>query len=83
MNDSTNEALKELDALIYSTEYCTEGGLSYDDIDLWAAVLPHDGEGPGVPREAEGVPGQSRCERRSHPLLEPAVLDSVHPESTR
>ena len=23
---------------MYSTEYCTEGGLSYDDIDLWARL---------------------------------------------
>ena len=29
-------ALLELEPLIFSAEYCTEGGLSYDDIDLWA-----------------------------------------------
>jgi len=33
-----NEALKELDALIYSVDYCSEGGLSYDDIDLWSRL---------------------------------------------
>lgn len=36
--DQTNDSLEELDKLIYSTEYCTEGGLSYDDIDLWARL---------------------------------------------
>ena len=29
-------ALLELEPLIFSPEFCTEGGLSYDDIDLWA-----------------------------------------------
>lgn len=24
--------------MIFSAEYCTEGGLSYDDIDLWARL---------------------------------------------
>ena len=34
-----NEKLKELDALIYSSEACTEGiGFSYDDVDLWARL---------------------------------------------
>ena len=34
-----NAKLVELDAMIYSPEYCTEGiGLSYDDIDLWARL---------------------------------------------
>jgi glutaredoxin 2 len=36
--DDTNKALIELDKLIYSPEYCTEGGLSYDDIDLWSRL---------------------------------------------
>lgn len=36
--DSTNEVLKELDDMIYSVDYCTEGGLSYDDIDLWSRL---------------------------------------------
>lgn len=33
-----NEGLKELDEMIYSEDCCTEGGLSYDDIDLWARM---------------------------------------------
>eukprot|EP00966_Prymnesium_polylepis_P107653 2492506-Prymnesium_polylepis.1 len=33
-----SKALLELEPLIYSTECCTEGGLSYDDIDLWARL---------------------------------------------
>eukprot|EP00217_Crustomastix_stigmatica_P011731 CAMPEP_0183791970 /NCGR_PEP_ID=MMETSP0803_2-20130417/2237_1 /TAXON_ID=195967 /ORGANISM="Crustomastix stigmata, Strain CCMP3273" /LENGTH=282 /DNA_ID=CAMNT_0026036309 /DNA_START=35 /DNA_END=883 /DNA_ORIENTATION=- len=33
-----NEALAKLEGLIYSEDYCTEGGLSYDDIDLWARL---------------------------------------------
>lgn len=36
--DEVSESLKELDKLVYSTEYCSEGGLSYDDIDLWARL---------------------------------------------
>ena len=32
------EKLKELEPMIYSAEHCTEGGLSYDDIDLWARL---------------------------------------------
>jgi len=31
-------ALLELEPLIFSPEFCTEGGLSYDDIDLWARL---------------------------------------------
>jgi glutaredoxin 2 len=30
--------LKELDAMVFSEDFCTEGGLSYDDIDLWARL---------------------------------------------
>jgi len=33
-----NEALVELEDLIYSEDYCTEGGLSMDDVDLWARL---------------------------------------------
>ena len=33
-----NEKLKELEPLIYSPEYATEGGLSLDDIDLWSRL---------------------------------------------
>lgn len=33
-----NEALKELETMIFSDEYCTEGGFSYDDIDLWSRL---------------------------------------------
>ena len=33
-----SKALLELEPLIYSEEYCTEGGLSYDDIDLWSRL---------------------------------------------
>lgn len=37
IKDSSN-LLKELDALLFSTEFCTEGGLSLDDIDLWSRL---------------------------------------------
>ena len=33
-----NAALVELESLIYSEECCTPGGLSMDDIDLWARL---------------------------------------------
>ena len=33
-----NAALKELDDLIFCEDYCSEGGLGYDDIDLWARL---------------------------------------------
>lgn len=33
-----SEALLELETLIYSEECCSDGGLSYDDIDLWARL---------------------------------------------
>lgn len=33
-----NAALVELEDLIYCEEYCSEGGFSYDDIDLWARL---------------------------------------------
>ena len=36
--DGLNEALKDLDKLIYSEDYCSEGGLSLDDIDLWSRL---------------------------------------------
>lgn len=33
-----NEKLKDLEPLIYSEDFCTEGGLSLDDIDLWSRL---------------------------------------------
>jgi len=33
-----NEALRELDALIHSEECASPGGISYDDVDLWARL---------------------------------------------
>merc|ERR1712070_732366 len=33
-----SEKLKELDAMIFSAEFCTEGGFSLDDVDLWARL---------------------------------------------
>eukprot|EP01041_Mallomonas_annulata_P013267 gene13267-28095_t len=36
--EETNDALTDLDKLVYSDEYCTEGGLSLDDIDLWSRL---------------------------------------------
>lgn len=33
-----NGYLKELDDMVYCSEYCTEGGLSYDDIDLFSRL---------------------------------------------
>jgi glutaredoxin 2 len=33
-----SKALLNLEPLIFCPEYCTEGGLSYDDIDLWARL---------------------------------------------
>jgi len=36
--DGLNEALKDLDKLIYCEDYCSEGGLSLDDIDLWSRL---------------------------------------------
>ena len=32
--DNVTASLSELDDLIYCEDYCTEGGFSYDDIDL-------------------------------------------------
>lgn len=36
--EDVNEGLIELNRMIYSTEYCSEGGLSLDDIDLWSRL---------------------------------------------
>jgi len=36
--DEVNKSLVELDKLIFSHEFCTEGGLSLDDIDLWSRL---------------------------------------------
>jgi len=33
-----NEALKELEGMIHCPECCTEGGFSYDDVDLWSRL---------------------------------------------
>lgn len=33
-----NKALKQLDGMIYSPEFCSDGGLSLDDIDLWSRL---------------------------------------------
>lgn len=36
--EKANAALTKVDGMIYSPEHCTEGGLSLDDIDLWARL---------------------------------------------
>ena len=36
--DECTKSLRELDEMIYCSEYCTEGGISYDDIDLWSRL---------------------------------------------
>ena len=36
--EELNVKLVELDDIIYSEHYCSEGGLSYDDIDLWSRL---------------------------------------------
>jgi glutaredoxin 2 len=36
--EELNAKLVELNDVIYSEHYCTEGGLSYDDIDLWSRL---------------------------------------------
>jgi glutaredoxin 2 len=36
--EELNAKLVELDDIIYSDQYCTEGGFSYDDIDLWSRL---------------------------------------------
>ena len=36
--DKVNESLVELDKLVHCETHCTEGGLSYDDIDLWSRL---------------------------------------------
>jgi len=36
--EELNARLVELDDIVFSEYYCTEGGLSYDDIDLWARL---------------------------------------------
>ena len=33
-----NSKLKELDSLVFCEDYCSEGGFSYDDVDLWARL---------------------------------------------
>ena len=33
-----NKALQELEGMIHCEDYCSEGGFSYDDIDLWARL---------------------------------------------
>lgn len=38
MIEELNAKLVELDDIVYSEHYCTEGGLSMDDIDLWARL---------------------------------------------
>lgn len=32
------QELAKLESMIYSVECCTEGGFSYDDIDLWSRL---------------------------------------------
>ncbi len=36
--EDLNARLVELDDMLYSEHYCSEGGLSLDDIDLWARL---------------------------------------------
>lgn len=38
MIEELNAKLVQLDDILYSENYCTEGGLSLDDIDLWARL---------------------------------------------
>ena len=36
--DKTNKSLEDLDKFVYCEDYATEGGLSLDDVDLWARL---------------------------------------------
>jgi glutaredoxin 2 len=36
--EELNAKLVELDDIVYSEHYCTEGGFSLDDVDLWARL---------------------------------------------
>ena len=36
--EDLNAKLMELDDLVFCEHYCSEGGLSYDDIDLWSRL---------------------------------------------
>lgn len=36
--EELNLKLVELDDIVYSEDYCSQGGLSYDDIDLWSRL---------------------------------------------
>lgn len=36
--EELNAKLVELDDIVFSEYYCSEGGLSYDDIDLWSRL---------------------------------------------
>lgn len=38
MVEELNAKLIEMDEMVFSEQYCTEGGLSLDDIDLWARL---------------------------------------------
>jgi len=38
MIEELNARLVQLDDILYSENYCTEGGISLDDIDLWARL---------------------------------------------
>mmetsp|Transcript_29983 Transcript_29983/g.34175 ORF Transcript_29983/g.34175 Transcript_29983/m.34175 type:complete len:297 (+) Transcript_29983:131-1021(+) len=38
MIEELNAKLVELDDIVFSEHYCSEGGLSYDDIDLWSRL---------------------------------------------
>jgi glutaredoxin 2 len=36
--EELNAKLVELDDIVYSEHFCSEGGISYDDIDLWSRL---------------------------------------------
>merc|ERR1711924_517397 len=69
-----NAALAELEGLIYSEDFCTEGGLSLDDIDLWSRLRSVTLVKGAQFGEDHGLPQEPRGQGRRAPVLFPGLL---------
>merc|ERR1712129_64673 len=72
-----NAKLLELDPLICCTECATEGGFSYDDVDLWARPLADADQGHRAAAQDQGLPRSLREEGRRAPLLQHGHLSTL------
>lgn len=72
MIEELNAKLVALDDIVYCDTYCTEGGLSLDDIDLWARL-----RSISIVRDVEWPDGLRRYMDNLSELADVALYDGL------